>query len=92
MCHRLLHLLDDLKIYWVERMARRLGIFWLLTSRTAHGAEKIADDLQVTLDFWSSRVPPQKMEGFVTHDGDSAAAPLLAVLQNLRGRYQAGVS
>jgi len=88
MCHHLLRLLDDLKIYWVERTARRSGIFWLLTSRTAPGAEKIADDLEATLEFWST----QEREGFITHDGDSAAAPLHAVSQFFRGRYQAGAS
>ena len=45
-----------------------------MTSRTAPGAEKIANDLESTLDFWSSQVPPQEMKGFIAHDSDSVAA------------------
>ena len=51
-------MVDDQKIDWVEKMARKSGVLWLLTSRTVPGAELIAEGLESTLDFWSNQVPP----------------------------------
>lgn len=82
MRHRIPRLVDNIKIDWIVKKPCRSGMFWLLTSRTAPSAEKIADNLESTLEFWSSQVPPQEMEGFIAHHSGPAASTLHAVSQN----------